>query len=102
MSKKFFLIGLLMLSLSLFIGASTTMAAIFDVNMGKVAPPCGGAGPTDIGFVDCTSSTGGANAIAMTSIMAGDTVRWTMTATPHTTTSEAALGTGGTAATNCG
>src|ERR1700751_1128358 len=82
-------------------GISRTQAAIFDVNMGKMAPPCGGAGASDIGFVDCTSSTGGAAVVAMTSIMAGDTVRWTMTALPPTTTSEIALGTGGSGPTAC-
>src|SRR5579862_3913321 len=99
MSKKFFLIGLLMLNLSLFIGASTTMAAIFDVDMGKVAPPCGGAGTTDIGFVDCTSSTGGILVDAMTTISAGDTVRWTMRSTPHTATSGPTGGPAGACAT---
>jgi len=102
MNRKFFFIGLLMLSLTAFMGASRTMAAIFDVDMGKMAPPCGGAGASDIGFVDCTSSTGGIIVAAQTTISAGDTVRWTMRGTPHTATSETALGTGGSVATMCG
>jgi plastocyanin len=87
MNKKFFFIGLLMLSLTAFMGVSSTMAANFAVNMGKTAPPCGGAGATDIGFVDCTSSTGGIIAAAVSTIAVGDSVVWTMTSTPHTTTS---------------
>ena len=87
MSKKFFFIGLLMLSLIAFMGGSKTLAATFDVDMGDMAPPCGGAGATDIGFVDCTSGTGGILLTAMTTIAAGDTVRWTMRSTPHTATS---------------
>ena len=56
---------------------------------------CGRCG--EIGFVDCTGSTGGLLATAMTTIPVGDTVRWTMTSAPHTVTTEAVLK-GGTAA----
>ena len=85
-----------MLSLMTFMGVALIRAATYDVDMGKMAPPCGGAGATDIGFVDCTSNTGGILATAMTTISVGDTVRWTArsTSSPHTTTSEAGM-TGG-------
>ena len=71
-NRKIAFMELLILFL-MFIGPSLTHAAIFDVNIGKMAPPCGGASTTDIGFVDCTSSTGGFAATAMTSISVGDT-----------------------------
>src|SRR2546422_5446786 len=88
MSRKTFFIGFLMLSLVGFMGTSWTQAATtYDVEMGKLAPPCGPAGTTDIGFVDCTSSTGGVVTTAITTIMVGDSVKWTMGAPPHTATS---------------
>src|SRR3977135_2465493 len=88
MNRKFFFIGLLMLSLTMFMGASLSLAATFDVNMGDMTPAdCVTFGPSDIGFVDCTSFTGGILVSAMTSISTGDTVRWTMKSTPHTATS---------------
>jgi len=65
-------------------------------------PPCGSFDPADMGFVDCTSSTGGNLVTAMTTISVGDTVTWTMRSTPHTVTSQTALGTGGTGPTTCG
>src|SRR6266446_1550580 len=86
-----------MLSLMTFMVVALTHAKTVDVNMGKNAPPCGVAGEGEIGFVDCTSSTGGILVIAMTTITPGDSVRWTMRGTPHTVTTEAAL-TGGPAA----
>ena len=94
MSKKVIFSGFITLSLLMFIGASRTLAATFDVNMGDAAPPCSSFGATDVGFVDCTSNTGGVGETAVTTISAGDTVRWTMRSTPHTVTSEAGL-TGG-------
>jgi uncharacterized delta-60 repeat protein len=69
---------------------------IFDVDMGKSAPPCGGAyieaGINDIGFVDCDSNTGGNGATAITTINVGNSVRWTMRANPHAVITETALG----------
>src|SRR5262245_13440968 len=100
MSKKIFLVALLMLSL-MFLGTSWTMAATFDVDMGDMVSPCGGAGASDIGFVDCTNGTGGILINALTTITAGDSVRWTMRGTPHTASSQTAIGTGGAAATAC-
>lgn len=98
MSRKSFIIGFLILNSVGFIGTSWTQAAsTHNVDMGKQAPPCGVAGASDIGFVDCASRTGGFKVVPRTVIKKGDTVKWTMRGTPHTVTSEAAL-TGGPAA----
>jgi plastocyanin len=94
MNKKGIFIGLMMLGLFVLIGTSRTSAETFDVNMGDASPDCSAFGATDVGFVDCTSKTGGIGTTAVTTISAGDTVRWTMRSTPHTATSEAGL-TGG-------
>src|SRR6266446_5012766 len=88
MNKRFIILILILVG---FLETSRIQAAIFDVDMGKQNPPCGAAGAADIGFMDCTSNTGGITVTAMTAISVGDTVRWTMTAVPHTTTSEAGL-----------
>src|SRR5579862_8624378 len=104
--RKVFFIGLFMFGFMMLLGAALTYAATFDVYMGDDSPPCGGPSifPVPVGFVDCTSNTGGSQAIAVTSISAGDTVRWTMISTPHTTTSETALNasTGGDTGAPCG
>jgi len=92
MNRKSVFIGLLMLSLMIFMGASLTHAAIFDVDIGDRRPPCGDYDSTAIGFVDCnTTGTGGFLVTAVTNISVGDTVRWTMRATPNSVASQAAL-----------
>src|SRR5262245_6975510 len=90
-------IGFLMF---MFLGPFSVEAATLDVDMGNNDAPCNNFGPSDIGFVDCTSGSGGLLLIATTAATAGDTVQWTMRSTPHTTTSQAALGGGPAAA--CG
>jgi plastocyanin len=82
---------------ALFLAMISLVASAADVDMGNLDPPCGSFGATDIGFVDCTSNTGGIIATATTTISPGGTVRWTMRSTPHNVVTEAAL-TGGPAA----
>ena len=41
MNRKFVFIGFLMSSLMTYVGASLTMAATYDVDMGNMDPPCG-------------------------------------------------------------
>src|SRR5262245_34517914 len=88
-SRNIFFVGFLV-QILLFLIVSSAHAADFNVDMGNADPPCGSFATGDSGFVDCQSNTGGLNVTAITTIHVGDTVSWTMRATPHTATSNSA------------